>query len=75
MSNVVKLYDQEADAVSDTANEYVALAERYAAELIERLGITTDSGLDRIQTLIAVAYLESQCLQLKWARDKVRGDG
>jgi hypothetical protein len=68
-------YDREIDAATDTANEHVALAESYAAELIERLGITTDSGIERIKTLIAVAYLEGQCSQLKWARDKVRGDG
>ena len=75
MSNVVNLYDQEIDAASDTANEHVALAEKYAVELIDRLGITTNRGLDRIATMIAVAYLEGQCSQLKWARDKVRGDG
>jgi hypothetical protein len=74
VSNVVKLYDQGGTCeLTPHANEHVRLAEKYADELIDRLGFP--SLHDQLATLIALAYIEGQCSQLKWARDKVRGDG
>ncbi len=61
------------DTLTETANDHERLAMRYAAELIDKLGVPT--SYDEAVTACAVAYLEGQSLQIKWARDKVRGDG
>ena len=54
-------------------NEFQRLAERYAAELIDKLGVP--QSYDAAVTMIGVAWLEGGAEQLKWARDNVRGDG
>lgn len=55
------------------SNEYQDVATRYAAELID--ATTYDPTYEQLVEMLAVAYLQGGCDQLKWARDKMRGDG
>lgn len=74
MNAIIYDYAREKEiAMTERANEFQRLAERYAAELVEKLRVP--HTYDEAVTMIAVAYLEGSMAQLKWARDKVRGDG
>lgn len=61
------------EILREAASEHERNAQRYAAELLDNLGMP--ATYDDAVTLVAVAYLEGEIVQLRWARDKVRGDG
>lgn len=60
------------EALTEAADGFARIADRYAAELIDKLGVPISR--EEAATAIAVAYLDGAVAQLKWARDIRRGD-